>query len=97
MSQTTEQQVYAIIGTHCKDAGGQINATSNLTDLGIDSLTAIEIIFDIEEQFNVTLPDRDPNFDIGSVQGLVNAVESALAAKSGAAGAPVAAATAPTP
>jgi len=32
---------------------------------------------------DVTLPDRDPNFDTGSVQGLVNAVESALAIKSG--------------
>ena len=97
LSQTTEQQIYAIIGTHCKDAASPISATSNLTDLGIDSLTAIEIIFDIEEQFNVTLPDRDPNFDIGSVQGLVTAVESALATKSGAAGPPVVAAPDPSP
>ncbi len=89
MSQTTEQQVYAIIAKHCTDAAGPIAATSNLTDLGIDSLTAIEIIFDIEEQFNVTLPDRDPNFDVGSVQGLVTAVEAALAAKAAAAVAPV--------
>lgn len=82
MSQSTEQEIYAIIGKHCGDDVGPIVATSNLTDLGIDSLEAIEIIFDIEEHFDVTLPDRDPNFDTGSVQGLVNAVESALATKS---------------
>jgi acyl carrier protein len=85
MSESTEQEVFAVIATHCGEGVGAILPTSNLTDLGIDSLEAIEIIFDIEEHFNVTLPDRDPNFDTGSVQGLVNAVESALAAKASAA------------
>jgi acyl carrier protein len=96
MSQTTEQEIYAIIGKHCGEDAGPVVATSNLTDLGIDSLEAIEIIFDIEEHFDVTLPDRDPNFDTGSVQGLVNAVESALAAKAAGAQAPVLATSDPS-
>lgn len=93
MSESTEQEVHAVIAKHCGEGVGAILPTSTLTDLGIDSLEAIEIIFDIEEHFNVTLPDRDPNFDTGSVQGLVNAVESALAAK--VAGTPATDAAAP--
>jgi len=96
MNQTTEQQIYAIIGKHCGEDAGPVMPTSNLTDLGIDSLEAIEIIFDIEEHFDVTLPDRDPNFDTGSVQGLVNAVESALAIKSGDVQAPALATSDPS-
>ena len=81
MNQSVEQQIYTIIGKHCDAGVGPILPTSTLTDLGIDSLGAIEIIFDIEEHFNLTLPDRDPNFDTGSVQGLITAVDAALAAR----------------
>lgn len=81
MSQATEQEIYAIIARHCGVDAPPILTASNLNDLGIDSLDAIEILFEIEEHFNVTLPDRDPNFDTSSVQGLVDAVESAIASK----------------
>ena len=82
MSQATEQEIYAIIGKHCGADAPAILPTFNLKDLGIESLDAIEILFEIEEHFDVTLPDRDPNFDIGSVQGLVDAVDATLAIKS---------------
>lgn len=82
MSQATEQEIYAIIGKHCGADAPAILPAFNLKDLGIESLDAIEIIFEIEEHFDVTLPDRDPNFDISSVQGLVDAVDAALAIKS---------------
>lgn len=78
MEPTTEQQIFAIIAKHCPDDAPPILPTFNLTDLGIDSLDGIEILFEIEEHFDVTLPERDPNFDTTSVQGLVDAVESAL-------------------
>lgn len=81
MNQTDEQEIYAIIAKHCAADGPAILPTSTLKDLGIDSLGAIEIIFDLEEHFNVTLPDRDPKFDAGSVQGLVDSFASALATK----------------
>ena len=82
MSQATEQEIYAIIGKHCGADAPPILPTFNLKDLGIESLDAIEILFEIEEHFDVTLPDRDPKFDISSVQGLVDAVDTALAIKS---------------
>ena len=84
MDQTTEHQIFAIIAKHCKDDAPSILSTSNLSDMGIDSLDGIEILFEVEEHFDVTLPERDPNFDTSSVQGLVDAVNAALANKTAA-------------
>jgi acyl carrier protein len=81
MSTPTEQRIHAIIARHQGEAPPAIQPDSRLEDLGIDSLTAIEIIFEIEEEFDVTLPDRDPSFDTGCVQGLVEVVEQSLANK----------------
>ena len=70
-----------------------ITPESTLRDLGIDSIDAVQIIFDLEEHYKCTLPDRDPNFDVGTVAGLVSAVEHALteaAAKAAAKSAAVA-------
>ena len=83
MSQSTQQEIYKIIAGHAAIEPDTVTPESKLQDLGIDSLEAIEIIFDIEEHFGVNLPDRDPNFDTGSVQGLLDAVQAALAAKAG--------------
>lgn len=84
MELTTEQQIFAIIAKHCAEGAAPVLATSSLTDLGIDSLDGIEILFEIEEHFDVTLPERDPNFDTSSVQGLLDAVEAALSSKAAA-------------
>jgi len=86
MSEAIDQQVFAIIAKRCGPECPPIEPTFNLKDAGIDSLTAIEIIFDIEEHFDIELPERDPAFDTNSVQGLLDAVNSALSAK--AVGAP---------
>ena len=78
-----------IFGIISKEAGidpGKITMDSTLKDLEIQSLDAVQIIFEIEDHYKITLPDRDPNFDTESVRGLVEAVEKLLAEK--AAGAP---------
>jgi len=56
-----------------------------LKDLGIESLEAIEVIFDIEEHFNITFPDQQgANFDTDTTQSLVDAVQNALDEKAAA-------------
>ena len=77
-----------IFGIISKEAGidiGKISLDSTLKDLEIQSLDAVQIIFEIEDHFKITLPDRDPNFDTESVKGLVDAVEKLVAAKESAA------------
>ena len=56
---------------------------SSLESLGIDSLALVEVIFSLEESFNITIPfnANDPgstNFDISSVSSVVSAVESII-------------------
>ena len=60
-----------------------ISENSALDSIGIDSLALVEIIFSIEETFNITIPfnANDPSnstFDISSVNSIVDAVEKLI-------------------
>ena len=79
-----EKEICEIIAKEMDIDPQQVTLNATLKELEIPSLDAIEIIFKIEEHFDITLPDRDPDFDTGSVRGLVEAVERLLADKAGA-------------
>jgi acyl carrier protein len=84
---SVQETIFAIIS---KEAGidlGKISLDSTLKELEIQSLDAVQIIFEIEDHYKITLPDRDPNFDTESVRGLVDAVERLVAEKQSAAAA----------
>jgi acyl carrier protein len=58
---------------------GDINMTDSLNDLGIDSLGLVEMIFAIEERFDVSVPfnanePHKSDFDISSVEKIIAAV-----------------------
>ncbi|HSE11305.1 MAG TPA: acyl carrier protein [Rudaea sp.] len=85
---SVQETIFAIIS---KEAGidlGKITLDSTLKDLEIQSLDAVQIIFEIEDHYKITMPDRDPNFDTESVKGLVDAVEKLVAEKQDAAATP---------
>jgi acyl carrier protein len=85
---SVQETIFAIIS---KEAGidlGKISLDSTLKDLEIQSLDAVQIIFEIEDHYKITMPDRDPNFDTESVKGLVEAVERLVAEKQDAVAAP---------
>ena len=52
-----QQEVFEIISKQAKIDIGAIKLESTLKDLGVASLDAIEVIFDIEEHFNINLPN----------------------------------------
>ena len=57
--------------------------TASLRDLGIDSLGVVEVIFAIEEEFDISIPfnANDPeasNFDVSSVQAISTAVQQLI-------------------
>jgi len=84
---SVQETIFAIIS---KEAGidlGKISLDSTLKELEIQSLDAVQIIFEIEDHYKISLPDRDPNFDTESVNGLVEAVEKLVAEKQSAAAA----------
>jgi len=78
---SVQETIFAIISKEAGIDPGKISLDSTLKDLEIQSLDAVQIIFEIEDHFKITMPDRDPNFDTESVRGLVEAVEKLVAEK----------------
>jgi acyl carrier protein len=78
-----QQEVFEIVAKQAKIDIATIKTESTLKDLGVASLDAIEVIFDIEEHFNINLPNEDTDFEAGTVGHLVAAVERQIAQKSG--------------
>ena len=80
MSQV-QDTVFDIIARESGIDRARITPQSTLKELEIQSLDAVQIIFEIEDHFKITMPDRDPDFDTESVGGLVDAVEKLIAAR----------------
>jgi acyl carrier protein len=83
---SVQDTVFDIISKESGVDRARITPDATLKDLEIQSLDAVQIIFEIEDHFKITMPDRDPNFDTESVKGLVEAVEKLVAAQPPAAG-----------
>jgi acyl carrier protein len=71
--------IFDIISRESGVDRAKITPEATLKDLDIQSLDAVQILFEIEDHFKITMPDRDPNFDTESVRGLVDTVEKLLA------------------
>jgi acyl carrier protein len=76
-----QDTVFGIIAKEANIDVSRVTLDSTLKELDIQSLDAVQIIFEIEDHFKITLPDRDPNFDTESVKGLVDAVGKLVAEK----------------
>jgi acyl carrier protein len=79
--ESTQDAIFAIIAKEAHIPVEKISLESTLKDLEIDSLDVVQIIFELEDRFGITLPDRDPTVDTDSVRGLVAAVERLVAEK----------------
>ena len=85
---SVQETIFTIISKEAGIDPGKISLNSTLKDLEIQSLDAVQIIFEIEDHYKITMPDRDPNFDTESVKGLVEAVERLVYEKQTATAAP---------
>ena len=59
----------------------RITPDANLTDLGLDSLSIVEMVFDVEDEFDIEISQDDADFT--SLGGAVNLIERLLAEKKG--------------
>jgi acyl carrier protein len=76
---SVQDTIFDIIASESGIDRARITPDATLKDLEIQSLDAVQILFEIEDHFKITMPDRDPNFDTESVKGLVETVEKLLA------------------
>ncbi len=81
MTQSVADTIFDIIAKESGIERANISMDSTLKDLEIQSLDAVQILFELEDHFNITMPDRDPDFDTESVKGLVETVQKLLARK----------------
>jgi acyl carrier protein len=75
-SSTTLQQVQELLQAHFSLAPEQVHPDTPLVDLGIDSLAAIEFMFQLENEFKVSLSDE--RTELVTVANIVSIVEHAF-------------------
>lgn len=51
-----EKQILGIIKKHAPNAEGEITRDSAIDELGIDSFSVVEIIFDVEAELGIEIP-----------------------------------------
>jgi len=75
---TIEMQVRRILADHLDLDVGKIKKTDVLTDdLGVDSFSSIEIVYELEDKFGVEIPEKDLA-DVKTVDDIVNYISSRL-------------------
>ena len=78
---STEQIIFDIIAKSCSVERDRITPDSTLKDLDVHSLDAVQVLFEIEDKFDITVPEREDQYSAGTVRDLINGVEKLLAAK----------------
>jgi acyl carrier protein len=56
MTEATEESVRELLASFLKVDRARLQSETSLDELGLDSLAAIELIFEIEERFRVRVP-----------------------------------------
>lgn len=77
-----EERIKAIIAKEVSVDPAEVKPDSTLEDLKIESIDLVQIMFAIEEEFDIYLADANVGFDVENVGQVVSAVEQLIAAKS---------------
>jgi acyl carrier protein len=78
------QDVMAIIANKVPARTGELKLTDNLRDIGLESIDALEMVFDLEEKFGIQIPynANSSEQEFATVGDVVSAIEKLLAQKS---------------
>jgi acyl carrier protein len=81
MSDDLIQRVLKAIATSKRIPLETITIDSDFQQLGIDSMDAVEILFALENEFDITIPDEDVR-SVRNVRQMCEGVDKLVAAKS---------------
>jgi acyl carrier protein len=84
MSDELIQRVLKVIATSRRIPLETVTIDSEFQQLGIDSMDAVEILFALENEFEINIPDEEVR-NVRNVRQMCEGVEKLIAAKSGAA------------
>lgn len=74
MSDSVAQKVIGVIAKYRKIPAESITMNTTFDELGIDSLDGINLVFELEEEFNLSIPD-DRAFGMKTVGQIVEGIE----------------------
>lgn len=75
MTPDTLERVRRLIGGYLKIAPEAIGEDSKLEELGLDSLGSLELVFEIEEEFKIKVPD-DQIRELRTVRAVCDGIEA---------------------
>jgi acyl carrier protein len=85
---TIQDTVVEILAEKALLKPGDVKLDFSISDLGLDSLGIVEVIFALEEQFSIEIDINFNNvnssdFDISTVQQIIKSIEKILKNKNG--------------
>jgi len=83
MSDDLTQRVVSVIAKTQRIPPEKITLDSTFEELGLDSLDSVNILFALEEEFNVDIPD-EASRDLRSIRDIVEGIGKLLAGPAGA-------------
>jgi len=83
MSDELIQRVIKVIAATKRIPVASITIDSDFAQLGIDSMDAVEILFALENEFDISIPDDEVR-SVRGIRQMCEGVERLLAAKSAA-------------
>lgn len=76
----TESQIIEIIAAQAMIDAATLTAQTKLADLALDSLMMVEVVFGLEETFDVAIPfnanTNAPEFDLTSIASIATAIDA---------------------
>jgi acyl carrier protein len=81
MSEELTERVLKVIATSKRIPLEQVTIDSEFQQLGIDSMDAVEILFALENEFDISIPDEEVR-TVRNVRQMAEGVEKLVAAKS---------------
>ncbi|MHB8623074.1 MAG: acyl carrier protein [Sulfuricaulis sp.] len=77
----TLQKVQKIFANKFSLAQERVRPEASLESLGLDSLDAIEVMFDIEDEFQIRIPQdrRENEVKINTVQDIIDVIDRLVA------------------
>jgi acyl carrier protein len=82
MSEELIQRIRSVIANTQRIPIEKVAIDSSFQELGIDSMDGVNILFALENEFNITIPDEAAK-QIRSVREMMEGVEKLIAAGSG--------------
>ncbi len=80
MNPDIAQRTQSVIAKHLRVPVEQVPLEATFAQLGMDSLDSVNLLFEIEDEFDISIDDRDAK-SITSVQQMIEGIEVLLARK----------------